>query len=492
MTQPIYEIGPFLYEWDYTKKRLFVEEKIDIFEGDTVLICGDSGVGKSTFLSILKGFYLNQEKGRFTGKIIYNNQILTSSFVKHSDNNIALLVQNPFQQTIFSRAGHEFFYGLENQNASKNEMEQFKNSWADFCNFIKIENRKISQLSHGECQSLVLTSLMGSSPKVLLFDEPLAYLDEKHKNKIIELWATSKNKQTQIIVEHHIEELMPIANRVLYINVDGKIKEISHHDYYQQFLKEKTGPLSELYPTKEESNIGIAEQCTSIKYNRLRYLPDVALRMTDISFAHDFCENVLEDISLSVQSGEIILITGDNGEGKTTLLKLLGRILKKSSGKLSFKRNYQTIHERKISENMSFIFQNSDELFYFDTVEDELNSLSPTGNLVNENLDFIYQFLRIKTLKISPFLLSIGQKRRLGILMAFFQDRPIIIYDEPTFGQDLVSRHYIREIITRLKIENRLQIIVSHDDDLIIDLADRIFKVENKHVHEIKSKIHEK
>ena len=94
-------------------------------------------------------------------------------------------------------------------------------------------------------------------------------------------------------------------------------------------------------------------------------------------------------------------------------------------------------------------------------------------------------FLKGVDLKRSPFLLSEGEKRRLSILMTVFLDKTVLFYDEPTFGQDLDSIEQIIELILYLKEMGKIQFIISHDENFINTIADKVYHLEGRTLTEV-------
>lgn len=119
--------------------------------------------------------------------------------------------------------------------------------------------------------------------------------------------------------------------------------------------------------------------------------------------------------------------------------------------------------------------QNPESHFFFDTIEEELSSI--TSKEVYE--EWISYFFKSIQLDKSPFLLSEGEKRRLSIFISLLQNRSTVLYDEPTFGLDLENKTLVANTILSLKKMQTIQLIISHDEDFIRDVADEVYELES-------------
>jgi energy-coupling factor transport system ATP-binding protein len=149
-------------------------------------------------------------------------------------------------------------------------------------------------------------------------------------------------------------------------------------------------------------------------------------------------------------------------------------VLKPVKGEVKVIKNNKLIVAQNNYKEIGFIFQNPESHFFYDSIKEELKSIKL------HNLPSILDtFLKNVDISRSPFLLSEGEKRRLTILMTVLNDKSILFYDEPTFGQDADSTNSIREMIFLMKKLGRLQFIVSHDDDFIKSLNAEIYELRN-------------
>jgi energy-coupling factor transporter ATP-binding protein EcfA2 len=455
----MYEIGPFQYYFKKSsEKKISCNEKICISKGELVLLTGPSGGGKSTFLQMLKGIVPEFSTGTFEGQILYEGHALFGEFFQKNLKKILFLFQNPFTQLIYPKAADEFFFSMENENYSREEMDRKKQELQKYFDLDSLWDKKTKDLSHGECQRLVLASLLAVDPEVLLLDEPTAFLDPEARASFY-LWLSShKGKKTVIVVDHHFDEIIPYVNQVIEVSSEG---EVSQKMTSFQVSKNMGPSLTALFDEQQKSNV-------------------IEFSISNISFHHLNQKKLLENITLSAGAGDVIVIKGKNGQGKSTLFKIMGGLLRPLKGEVKIISNEGPIAKNRQKKEIGFIFQNPETHFFYDTIREELN------NIPHDQLhSLLMKFFTKVDVERSPFLLSEGEKRRLSILMTVFQKKNILFYDEPTFGQDRDSIDLIRDMIVELKSLGKIQFIISHDEEFIDSLNPRVYLLRNQTLEKI-------
>jgi energy-coupling factor transport system ATP-binding protein len=168
--------------------------------------------------------------------------------------------------------------------------------------------------------------------------------------------------------------------------------------------------------------------------------------------------------------GECIVIKGNNGQGKSTLFKIMAGVLPVKTG-LQLKINNELVKRNKILLYSGFVFQNPESNFFFNTLAEEVSPL--------ENTDLLKLFFNESDYNRSPYLFSEG-------LINLALKKKILFLDEPTFGQDDENKKIIADIVLSLKKMGALVFMISHDNKFIQSVADRIFKLEDGALEEIK------
>jgi len=185
---------------------------------------------------------------------------------------------------------------------------------------------------------------------------------------------------------------------------------------------------------------------------------------------------VLGPINLTFRPGQIVFLTGGNGSGKTTLAKLITSLYLPESGELRF--NGQSITR----ENCNEFRQNFSMVFYdFHLFESLLGLDAP--DLDARAQEYLRQLqldhkVKIKDGALSTTELSAGQRKRIALLTAYLEDRPIYIFDEWAADQDPMFREvFYYQILPELKAKGKLALVISHDDRYY-HLGDRVIKLD--------------
>jgi energy-coupling factor transporter ATP-binding protein EcfA2 len=445
----MFEIGPFEYTFKNNAKKIYCDKKIAIKEKELVLITGPSGSGKSTVLQILKGIIPEYSSGKFEGLVLYKNKPIAGEFFQQNLSEILFLFQNPFSQLIYPSVPEEFFFTMENFNFSREQMDQKKMELKASFDLDLLWHKKTTELSHGECQRLVLASLLAIDPEVILLDEPTAFLDPAARADFYNWLKKIKGSQTIFVVDHHLSEVLPLADRIINVSLSGEV-------------------------TESKSLVETILEATPINLSKVISPNDnVQLSLSKVYYHYPDQLKLLEDINFQVSSGEILVIKGKNGKGKSTLFKILAGLVSPLKGTIEIRKNNKIVQRKKHYKEIGFVFQNPESHFFYDTIEEELKSIAS----FNDVKALLKLFFKDIDLKRSPFLLSEGEKRRLSILMTIFLDKTIILYDEPTFGQDQESIAVIREIILELQKRSSIQIIISHDEAFIESLQAKVIQI---------------
>ena len=193
--------------------------------------------------------------------------------------------------------------------------------------------------------------------------------------------------------------------------------------------------------------------------------------------------HALKNINLNIKNGEIFGLIGSNGAGKTTLIKILSTLLYPSEGKVSILSLDIKDSERKIRNNIYFIFGGERGLYWRLSAMDNLLFFGDLYKIPRKILiPRIEQLLKkvklydVKDERVETY--SKGMKQRLQIARGLLNDPQVIFMDEPTIGLDPIGSKNLREIILELKKAKKSILITSHDMWDIEKLCDRIAFIE--------------
>lgn len=418
----------------YPKTEYPVLSNIDfsVDEGELCLLVGESAVGKSTLIKLLKREIA--PNGEQSGDVIVNGTV-------------GYVAQNVEESIVSDKVRSELSFGLTNMGLSGDEIELLVAETASYFNLEDKLDMDISTLSGGEKQIVNLASVMIMKPSILLLDEPTSQLDPISAQRLIQMVVKLHVDfgLTIVISEHNLENLISSVDTVAYIQKNEPIVKNSL-DIMIDYLVRNAGRMADVLPMKYR-NI----DASSINSVADRELSDIALEIKNVSFAYNRGEDILSNASLKVYKGMINAVLGPNSSGKSTLLKVASGVKKQHRGKV------------KSSGRVSMLCQNVTDLFTMERCRDEVEF----GDITS--------FLGIDDIADKhPFDLSGGQAQRLAIAKVLATNADIILFDEPTKGLDPVLKSKLAKLMRELCDSGRTILIVSHDIEFVGEYADYV------------------
>ncbi|MEF2967923.1 ABC transporter ATP-binding protein [Paenibacillus sp. M1] len=451
---------------------IFKDFSFSVERGEKLLLLGPSGCGKSTLLQVLAGVI----PGVVEVPMKCSGQIIPPSR--------GILFQDPDTQFCMPYVDEELAFVLENRNVPREEMlprmrEALRQVGLDF-NEIHV---LIDSLSQGMKQRLALASILLLDPDVLLLDEPSALLDPEGRRQIWQAVRQIAGQRTLIIVEHRIEELLELGlvDRVALIGPSG------------QLLGQ--GAPAELFSRcrKEIEAYGIWHPGVWEGRNR----PEMTGRRTDAAPLIELSEfqgfrqgkEVIRAERAALFPGDFVAVTGPNGAGKSSLLlSLIGLLPSKGEYTLCGQRiSGSGSRKRRVrfaADRIGFVFQNPEFQFVENEVIKEIafsmiEAGVPADEACRRAEKALYEFGLAGLGQRHPYQLSLGQKRRLSVAGAAVMDKPVLLLDEPTFGQDAVNTFAILRFCQELRRKGIAIIMVTHEEKIAETAATRRWEVRN-------------
>ncbi|HKP05846.1 MAG TPA: ATP-binding cassette domain-containing protein, partial [Microbacterium sp.] len=188
---------------------------------------------------------------------------------------------------------------------------------------------------------------------------------------------------------------------------------------------------------------------------------------------------VLHHVDLDVPRGAFVAVVGANGAGKTSLIQALAGVVSPPKGTVHVDGlDVGRADARTLSSRIGFVFQNPEHQFIAHTVFDEIAHGLRRQHLSDDEVRvrteaLLARFGLSAKADSHPFLLSGGQKRRLSVGTALVAGAPVLVLDEPTFGQDRARADELLSLLSELNAEGTTIVVVTHDMQLVTDYADR-------------------
>ncbi|BDC92804.1 ABC transporter ATP-binding protein [Treponema bryantii] len=418
----------------------------EIKKGEVILLTGNSGCGKSTLLKCLNGLIPAVTEGHLSGNLMINGKEYSKLKMHELNSDIGSVFQNPRSQFFTDNTTSELVFPMENYGWTKATMEKKLAQLTEEFGLKNLLDKNIFILSSGERQMIALASALTMNQKIVLFDEPSANLDYGNAMKLGSIIERLKaDGMTVIVADHRFYYLNDIIDKVFFME-NGELTVFNS----ERAFKKGT------YDTR-------SFDLFSLDVPYLLKLPKTEERIKPVAELQGAgYKNILIDVNLKLYKGEITVLVGCNGTGKTTLAKLFCKTYKPDYGKVT------------TSSLPFFIMQDPDYQLFGTSVKNELSLVKKAPQEIDECLEY----LGLGKFKDShPFELSGGQKQRLQIGMAMLCDRDLIIFDEPTSGLDVSSMEKVSNEIIKLR-EKSSVLVISHDYEFIRHVADRIIFLE--------------
>ena len=445
---------------DYGKEHILDDISLSIAEGECVLFTGKSGSGKSSLINSINGLAVRYDNAETKGEIIIDGKNIKDLELYQISMLVSTVFQNPKTYFFNVNTTLELLFYLENIGLTMEEMDVRLKDMLEIFPIKNLLNRNIFNLSGGEKQILCIAASYIAGTKFVVMDEPSSNLDIKSIGVLTKMLKILKEKGISIIVaEHRIYYLMDMVDRVFLID-KGKLKESYSRS---EFLELDTRQLKDLgLRDKKLSKLEVPYLKDGGEYQ----IKDLSYKFTD-----DECLSV---INISFKLGKIYGIIGSNGRGKSTLLRCLIGIDKKSKEEIYFRGEKLSKKERL--KNSSLVMQDVNHQLFTDEVFKEL-SLG-VKNFDEEKAKIILKDLGLDEFtERHPMSLSGGQKQRLAIASVMCKDSPFVYFDEPTSGMDYSNMEKISELIKKYRNKEKIIFIVSHDIEFLNEVADEIFEL---------------
>ena len=502
----------------YPKQRAMTGEagpaldhvSFSVEEGEFIVLCGESGCGKTTLLKLLKREL--SPHGEKSGEIFFHGIRQEELSEAEAACQIGYVLQNPENQIVTDKVWHELAFGLENMGVPTQVIRRRVAEMACFFGIDDWFRKKTTELSGGQKQLLNLASIMVMQPKLLILDEPTSQLDPIAASDFINtLQKINKDLGLTILMtEHRLEEVFPAADRVLVMD-HGKLllaeppaqagRDLKRIDQNHKMLcglpsavriyhgldaeedgcpltvREGRAFLEKNYENRIRSLSGLKEK------NGGSPVTDrpIAMRMKEVCFRYEKdSPDVLEGAALTLYEGEIISLLGGNGAGKTTLLSVIAGTNRPYHGKIEiFGKRIGTYKGNELYvRTLASLPQNPQTVFLKMTVREDYEEIGTVMGYGKEELEREIQAMAellgiTHLLDHHPYDLSGGEQQKAAIGKVLLLKPRLLLLDEPTKGIDAWSKKQLGKLLNQLKAQGLTVLMVTHDVEFAAEVSDR-------------------
>lgn len=504
MKEAMIELKDFSFQYKAQSEPTLKNLNLTIYKGEKVLIVGPSGSGKSTIGQCLNGIIPNIYKGTSSGQFLIQGKEAFDLSIYEKSHLVSTVLQDTDGQFIGLSVAEDLAFALENDMVDLGTMKERVQSWAERLDLMKLLDHRPQDLSGGQKQRVSLAGVLIDESPILLFDEPLANLDPKSGQDIIDLIDQIHEEQrtTTIIIEHRLEDVLyrPV-DRVILINQGQVLFNGRPDELLRTTLLAENGIREPLYLTtlrqlgQDINQLEHLDRLDDIQLDDVNcVIPEATftktgeaeelLKLEQIRFAYQENHPILKNISLSIPKGQRLAIVGKNGAGKSTLAKAICGFITTEGQYTSRGEDIKQESVKERAERVGYVLQNPNQMISTNMIFDEVALGLRLRGVAEEDIkERVYQAL--KTCGLYEFrkwpisALSYGQKKRVTIASILVLGPEILVLDEPTAGQDQRNYTDIMEFLDSLQEKGHTIVMITHDMQLMLDYSDRALVVSD-------------
>ena len=454
---------------------------MDVTPGALTLVCGASGSGKSTVLRLLNGLIPNFHEGELSGRVLIDDEDVSSAPIERSGLRTATVFQNPASQFFTTTVADELAFAPQNYRVEAGEIRRRRAGALEELGIGDLADRDLRTLSGGQVQKVACAQALAQRTPVILLDEPTSNLDPRAIDDVRTTIGRLKAAgRTLVVAEHRVYFLRGLVDEVVIMGRGRVVHRMAGEELWRigEARRKELGlralerPRLAVRPARLAAIAGgpggrpgaedVAEDAVGNGAVDADDADDAAGDGADGLLIENLQVErsgrlVLDIPRLFFPAGAVTGVVGANGVGKTTLARAVCRLQRARRGAR------MSLGGRELRSGRAFlVMQDVHRQLFTESVSQEASAPQL------ERLDLAALADR------HPLSLSGGQKQRLVIATAIDQDARVLILDEPTSGVDHRHLVAIAAELRDLAREGRVVIVISHDVEFLNECADRV------------------
>lgn len=457
------------FSYPGAERPALIDINLEVKKGECVLLAGPSGCGKSTLCLTLNGIIPHMIRGGVQGQVIVGGRDTVAHSIPELAQEVGLVFQNPDNQLFALTVEEDVAFGPENLGLSRREMHERVDRGLARTRMDAFRSRFVYNLSGGQKQRTAIAGILAMDPEILVFDEPTADLDPQGTREVLSTIRDLNRDEgrTVLLIEHKVRQVLPFCDRVFWMEAGRILSEHLPGEPLPDALLRGYGRVGRRQgaPTAQRRSQNV-------------------ITIRDLHYRYPDGTCALRGVSLDIKEGEILALIGENGSGKSTLAMHLNGLLSPCRGTVTV-CGIDTRKAKKgaLAAVVGYLFQNPDHQIFAETVHDEVavglkHTVIPAPLRQRKVMEALSSVDLGEYLTRDPNTLSRGERQRLAVATVLALEPRVLVFDEPTTGQDYAHIRAIMSYIERINREGRTVIMITHDMDLAWSYADRVVVME--------------
>lgn len=486
MSEAVLELDGFSYRYPGAAAPALRDVDLRVEAGEFVVLAGRSAAGKSTLLRVACGLVPHFHGGEAAGTAAVCGLDLRDHGPADLRGAVGLVSQDPETQVVAATVRGELELPLEIAGDPEASRARAVEEASLALGIAHLLGRSTATLSGGELQRVALAAALVGRPQVILLDEPTSQLDPVAGDELISLlrrlneeWGT-----TVILAEHRLERCLAASDRVVAMT-EGRVAFDGEPDAYLGWALDSdvalATPLARLFDgagirpapvsvkdararlaASEPERLRITANTAAFSNHSSRRGGGEALRVKRlwVELDHGSGPNdVIRDLSLRIEPGEVVALMGRNGAGKSTLLRAIAGLIEPRRGKVEAPAGW------------AMVPQAPGDMLVRERVGDELSGPEGEAALAAVGLS--------GAVDADPRDLSGGERQRLALAIAMAGRAEtglpgLICLDEPTRGMDTARKHELTARLRAMAERGPAVLVATHDVEFAATLAKRV------------------
>ncbi|MCJ7549220.1 MAG: energy-coupling factor transporter ATPase [Anaerolineae bacterium] len=508
MPQAIATFENVSYMYPRSSAPVLRDISLEIRKGEFLGLIGPNGAGKTTLCLAFNGIVPQFYGGRFFGSVNVAGLDTLEHPISTLARYVGIVLENPETQITATSVENEIAFALENLKVPREEIRARIPRVLEAVRLEGMEHRHPQELSGGQKQRLAIAAMLAVRPSLLVLDEPTSQLDPVGAQEVFST-VQELNRElgvTIVMASHAAEELAECADRLVLLNAGQIVDEGPPAKLYTQvelmqrlhlrppdvtrtfhYLREAGFSLPELPVTLDQGIAAIKPLATACRLQAPETQPVPAPRdgyplvsVTHLTHTYEDGTQALQDVSLDIHKGEYVLIAGQNGAGKSTLVRHVLRLLMPTAGEVRIDDvPTRDLSISTLARRVGYVAQNPDNQIFNTTVEKEiafaLRYLDTATDEIRARTERSLAAMGLLDARDRhPLSLPRGERARVVIAAILALEPEVVIFDEPTTGQDYQGARYVLELTKQLHDAGKTVIVITHHLYLMAEYAERV------------------